>query len=202
MSENQSIDLLSLQTMAKVFGSLFYFPLTDNNNQTLLTALLQDENLKDSDLQAWCHQVKGESNEALNQDFFLLFEGGEAMLAPPWGSVYMDREEVIFGDTTVAYRQFLRDHDIALDTGMREPEDQIGLMLFAVSQLVEQEHDIESVKALFSQHLLTWCYRYFELVEKHASTQSYKQLAALVSQWCEAVQELLNITPLAVKLYR
>ncbi len=92
MSENQSIDLLSLQTMAKVFGSLFYFPLTDNNNQTLLTALLQDENLKDSDLQAWFHQVKGESNEALNQDFFLLFEGGEAMLAPPWAqSIWIEK---------------------------------------------------------------------------------------------------------------
>ncbi|GAL22325.1 putative oxidoreductase component of anaerobic dehydrogenases [Vibrio maritimus] len=202
MSQSDVIDLQSLQTMAKVFGSLLYFPLTDSNNQTLIQALSQDVALADSDIQAWCNTVQSELPDSLNQDFFLLFEGGEVMLAPPWGSVYTDKEEVIFGDSTVAYRQFLRQHDIELDTGMREPEDQIGLMLFAVSQLIEQQQDIDTVKALFAEHLLTWCYRYFELVQEHARTKSYQQLASLVSQWCEAVQELLELTPKAMKLYR
>ncbi|GAL30142.1 putative oxidoreductase component of anaerobic dehydrogenases [Vibrio variabilis] len=146
MSQSDVIDLQSLQTMAKVFGSLLYFPLTDSNNQTLIQALSQDVALADSDIQAWCNTVQTELPDSLNQDFFLLFEGGEVMLAPPWGSVYTDKEEVIFGDSTVAYRQFLRQHDIELDTGMREPEDQIGLMLFAVSQLIEQQQDIDAVK--------------------------------------------------------
>ncbi len=202
MSQSDVIDLQSLQTMAKVFGSLLYFPLTDSNNQTLIKALSEDEALENSDIQAWCKTAQTELPDALNQDFFLLFEGGEVMLAPPWGSVYTDKEEVIFGDSTVAYRQFLRDHGIELDTGMREPEDQIGLMLFAVSQLIEQQQDVETVKTLLTEHLLTWCYRYFELVQQHAKTQSYKQLAGLVSLWCEVVQDVLDITPNAVKLYR
>ncbi|MGR5286577.1 TorD/DmsD family molecular chaperone [Vibrio maritimus] len=202
MSQSDVIDLQSLQTMAKVFGSLLYFPLTDSNNQTLIKALSEDEALENSDIQAWCKTALTELPEALNQDFFLLFEGGEVMLAPPWGSVYTDKEEVIFGDSTVAYRQFLREYGIELDTGMREPEDQIGLMLFAVSQLIEQQQDVETVKTLLTEHLLTWCYRYFELVQQHAKTQSYKQLAGLVSLWCEVVQDVLDITPNAVKLYR
>lgn len=202
MSQSDVIDLQSLQTMAKVFGSLLYFPLTDSNNQTLIKALSEDKALENSDIQAWCKTAQTELPDALNQDFFLLFEGGEVMSAPPWGSVYTDKEEVIFGDSTVAYRQFLREHGIELDTGMREPEDQIGLMLFAVSQLIEQQKDIEVVKTLLSEHLLTWCYRYFELVQKHATTNSYKQLAGLVSLWCEVVQDLLDITPNSVKLYR
>lgn len=202
MSQSDVIDLQSLQTMAKVFGSLLYFPLTDSNNQTLIKALSEDKALENSDIQAWCKTAQTELPDALNQDFFLLFEGGEVMSAPPWGSVYTDKEEVIFGDSTVAYRQFLRAHGIELDTGMREPEDQIGLMLFAVSQLLEQQQDIEVVKTLLSEHLLTWCYRYFELVQKHATTNSYKQLAALVSLWCEVVQDVLDITPNSVKLYR
>ncbi|CAM4443492.1 molecular chaperone TorD family protein [Vibrio agarivorans] len=202
MTEKFEVDLDSLQTMAKVLGSLFYFPLTDANNQSLIRAMAVDAQEQESAFSDWCKTVNSELKDTLNQDFFLLFEGGEIMVAPPWGSVYLDREEVIFGDSTVAYRQFLREHGIELDTGMREPEDQFGLMLFAVSQFLEQQTDITIVKSLFADHLFPWCYRYLELVQEHALSNSYKQLAGLAQQWCEAVQELLVIEPKALKLYR
>lgn len=202
MTEQNGIDLDSLQTMAKVLGSLFYFPLTDENNQSLIKAMASDSNEQESAFSNWCQTVNSELKDTLNQDFFLLFEGGEIMVAPPWGSVYLDREEVIFGDSTVAYRQFLREHGIELDTGMREPEDQFGLMLFAVSQFLEQKAELEVVKNLFSDHLLPWCYRYLELVQEHALSKSYKELADLAGQWCEAVQEVLSIEPKPLKLYR
>ncbi|MCL9774471.1 Tat proofreading chaperone DmsD [Vibrio methylphosphonaticus] len=204
---HDAIDLDNLNAMAKVLGSLFYFPLTDNNNQALLTALVEDTQLSDdatddSAFAQWAQAVAEESSDVLNQDFFLLFEGGEAMYAPPWGSVYLDKEEVIFGESTVAYRQFLRQNGVELNTGMREPEDQFGLMLFAVSQFIEQKQPLSVIKCLLTEHLFTWCYRYLDLVETHAQTNSYKQLALLATEWCLAVQELLDIQPLAKKLYR
>ncbi|MGV2987037.1 molecular chaperone TorD family protein [Vibrio sp. E150_011] len=197
-----SIDLENLNAMAKVLGSLFYFPLTDENNQALITALASEQQGDDSAFYQWAQVVKSEGSDVLNQDFFLLFEGGEAMYAPPWGSVYLDKEEVIFGATTVAYRQFLRENGVELDTGMREPEDQFGLMLFAVSQFIEEGLPLSSIQCLLSEHLLTWCYRYLELVAEHAQTESYKQLALVASSWCAAVQELLAIQPTDKKLYR
>ncbi|MCW8345060.1 molecular chaperone TorD family protein [Vibrio sp. ZSDZ65] len=205
--QNDVIDLENLSAMAKVFGSLFYFPLTGDNNQALLTALADEsqacgEPVHETAFTQWAQVVAEDGTDTLNQDFFLLFEGGEAMYAPPWGSVYLDKEEVIFGETTVAYRQFLRQNGVELDTGMREPEDQFGLMLFAVSQFIEEKHALSAIKALLSEHLFTWCYRYLELVEKHAQTNSYQQLALLATEWCLAVQELLDIQPLAKKLYR
>lgn len=202
MTDQFDVDLDSLQTMAKVLGSLFYFPLTDANNQALIRALSVDSKEQESPFSQWCDTVDNEIKDTINQDFFLLFEGGEIMVAPPWGSVYLDREEVIFGDSTVEYRQFLRSHGLELDTGMREPEDQFGLMLFAVSQFLEQKFDLDVVKRLFADHLLPWCFRYLELVQTHALSKSYKQLAALTGQWCEAVQEVLDVDVTQRKLYR
>ncbi len=54
------------------------------------------------------------------------------MPAPPWGSVYQIKTASKFGASTVEYRQFLELNQIELDTGLREPEDQFGLMLFAM----------------------------------------------------------------------
>ncbi len=41
---------------------------------------------------------------------------------------------------------------LVTDTGIREPEDQFGLMMMAVSALSKQEDD-SAVIALFEQHL-------------------------------------------------
>ncbi|MGR5129320.1 TorD/DmsD family molecular chaperone [Photobacterium swingsii] len=196
------LSLADVNAMSKIFGSLFYFPLTHENNHGIIALIKGSDDLEHNGFADFSHAVASDNSEALNDDFFLLFEGGETMVAPPWGSVYLDKEQVVFGDSTVRLRQFLRVNNIELDTGMREPEDQFGLMLFAVSQLIEQSQDQQLVEALLTDHLLPWCLRYLELVEKHAATNTYQHLAALVKEWCLSVQDGWQLTPLSLKVYR
>lgn len=194
--------IADLNTMSKIFGSLFYFPLTHENNLAIIDAIKSREDLTESGFGDVVNAIESESSDAINDDFFLLFEGGEIMVAPPWGSVYLDKEQVIFGDSTLRYRRFLKQHEIELNTGMREPEDQFGLMLFAVSQIIEQHQNQALVEELFSQHLLPWCTDYLALVAKHAKTSSYCSLANLARGFCMNVQDTWQLTPAELKVYR
>lgn len=200
--ETQAITLNDLSSMAKLFGSLFYYPLTEPNNRSMLRQFANDPDLELNGFEQLIQAMENDSDDTLNNDFFLLFEGGEIMHAPPWGSVYLDKEQVIFGDSLLSYRRFLKQQGIELNTGMREPEDQFGLMLFAISQLIESDSDISVIKQLLAEHLLVWCYRYLELLESNARSQSYKVLAQLAKQWCEVVQHGLEIQAKTKKIYR
>lgn len=202
MPQHTDIDLDSVQTMAKVLGSLFYYPLTDANNQALIRALSYASERGGSVFSDWSNTVNRELPDTLEQDFFLLFEGGEILVAPPWGSLYLEQSESPIGISTLKYRQFLRDYGIEVNTGVDDPEDQFGLMLFAVSQILELRYDVKVVKHLLGHFLLPWCYRYLELVERHALSKSYRELAYLTRQWCRVVQEVMSIEVKPSMLYR
>lgn len=71
-----------------------------------------------------------------------LFVGPYALPAPPWGSVWLDREKVLFGDSTLALRQWLRESGIAFDSGQNEPEDHFGLLLLLSAWLLESGQEL------------------------------------------------------------
>ncbi|MCP4954459.1 MAG: DMSO reductase [Photobacterium aquimaris] len=184
--------------LARVFGSLFYYPLTHTNNLELVKAM--DNSDEESLFSGLAQRMALDGEIALATDFQQLFEGMDVMPAPPWGSVYLDREQVIFGDSLLRYREFLAQQQMVLDTGMREPEDQFGLMLLALANLIEQQQH-EAAKALLEQHLLPWAYRYLELVEKSAKTKTYQYLAIAMQQWLRHLQQELVLTPADMKVY-
>ena len=56
--------------------------------------------------------------------------GPLAKPAPPWGSVYTDKDMVVFGASTMQLRDWMRRNGIAIEKGESdEPEDHIGTML-------------------------------------------------------------------------
>ncbi|PSW15612.1 DMSO reductase [Photobacterium rosenbergii] len=189
-----------ISTIARILGSFFYYPLTHETNRQVCQMIADSEDQEDSPFAELLKAVEADGADDLAMDFQQLFEGCEVMPAPPWGSVYLDKEQVIFGETTVAYRRFLADKEMSLDTGMREPEDQFGLMLMAMSKLAEAE-DSEAIKALLSVHLLPWAPRYLELMQKNANTQSYQLLGAMAEQWLAFIAEELAVTAVEKKVY-
>ncbi|MUJ19996.1 Tat proofreading chaperone DmsD [Aliivibrio fischeri] len=191
----------SISAAAKLFGSLFYYPLNNENNNQYINYIKQSEDLDDTEFSNFIRAYEATDNELVADDFQRLFEGCDVMPAPPWGSVYLDREQVIFGDSTLRFRQFLLNHNIELNTGMREPEDQFGLSLLAMAMMIDQEKDESVISELLSEHLLPWSYHYLELVKKHSKTDVYKTLSDITSGWLAALQKELNITPHEYKLY-
>ncbi|WP_368658211.1 molecular chaperone TorD family protein [Budvicia aquatica] len=54
-----------------------------------------------------CSSIHQIDPESLVYDYSILFEGQGVMPAPPWSSVYLERENLLMGESTLAYRDFL-----------------------------------------------------------------------------------------------
>ncbi|WP_251177875.1 Tat proofreading chaperone DmsD [Adlercreutzia agrestimuris] len=129
-----------------------------------------------------------------------LFIGPGKKPAPPWGSVYTDHECVVFGESTLALRAWMRAHGIERMSDERTPEDHIGLMLALLSLLAAQRPDL--VEVYLQDHLLTWSSHYLEELEQAAEHPFYSSLAHLCRLSLEGMQDELGIEVTYPKYYR
>lgn len=155
-----------------------------------------------------CQQIPDISPEQLEYDFSVLFEGQGEMPAPPWGSVYLDKENILMGTSTLQYREFLSTLGLASQSAIHEPEDQFGLMLLALVHLIEQPHltqqqPTDAAIMLLTEHLLPWAYRYLELVKNaQLEHQVYPLLAEITECYLKTLQLKLGLFPHPYELYR
>lgn len=120
------------------------------------------------------------SLETLDREFHHLFVGPNDLEAPPWGSVYLDSEAVVFGDSCMSLVRWMKENGIASQEGpSREPADQIGRMFMLLVWLCENDPDL--VDEYLQQHLLTWAFRYFEQLEAASEGSFYRGVAKLAS---------------------
>ncbi|CAK2034318.1 molecular chaperone TorD family protein [Vibrio crassostreae] len=180
----------------KLLGSLFYQATNKEQLLDIVQALVKSEVLSEGCLLA----LQNEQEDALSAEFSRLFEGVGDMPAPPWGSVYLDKDRVVFGASTVEYRKFLELNQIELDTGLREPEDQFGLMLFAHAYLLEN-NNINSASELLECHLLPWSSVYLDKLNTASDLSFYKQLSSDVIDWFKYLTSEYNLNVATKKLY-
>ena len=61
------------------------------------------------------------SQESLSEAWQRLFIGPYALPASPWGSVYLDKESALFGDSMLELRRWMRKNDISNEQESNEP---------------------------------------------------------------------------------
>ncbi|WP_145493278.1 Tat proofreading chaperone DmsD [Yersinia aleksiciae] len=129
-----------------------------------------------------------------------LFIGPYALPAPPWGSVYLDKENVLFGDSTIKLRDWMAQQQVEVTLAQQEPEDHFGLLLMMAAWLAE--HQPADLPVLLAGHLLPWGYRYLALLQADANHPFYQGLAELTTLTLTHWQDELQVTPAVVELYR
>ncbi len=137
----------------------------------------------------------------LREAYQRLFIGPNAFEAPAWGSVYLDKESVLFGDSTLELRSFLSGRGAALDSGMNEPEDHIGLLLWLVSDFLVAADDAAATEVL-EHHILPWSGRYLELLAAHAGHPFYEGLSHLITLTLAEMVRISGAKPVSKTLYR
>ncbi|MBZ8140781.1 Tat proofreading chaperone DmsD [Rubrivivax gelatinosus] len=115
---------------------------------------------------------------ALKREHQRLFIGPDELPAPPWGSVYLEEEGTLFGETTEALQDFLAAEGVVLDSGQQEPEDHIGLLFWAAALLAEEGREA-AVRTLLADHLLTWSDPYLQALAEATTDAFYRGLVAL-----------------------
>lgn len=198
--------MLTNTSIFRILGACFYYPPGSETINKLIPVL--------SDLPALSHwndlekieqlsaSLSQYSSDQLGYDYSILFEGQGEMPAPPWGSVYLDHENIVMGESTLAYRQFLAQYDLISDSYLQEPEDQFGLMLMAIAVLCEQEKTPAAIK-LLEQYLLPWAYRYLEMVQNTVLEHNfYSELASVAELYLMTLQQEIKLVPAERQLFR
>ncbi|WP_145584447.1 TorD/DmsD family molecular chaperone [Yersinia intermedia] len=199
-------------TLPRILGACFYYPPQSDTVQRLWPLLPQIAELfpwsNPAKIARYCQQMPSIQPEQLEYDFSILFEGQGEMPAPPWGSVYLDKENILMGDSTLQYREFLSTFGLVNQSTIREPEDQFGLMLLAWVHLIEQQPVTklpsgEAALVLLTEHLLPWAYRYLELVSSSETEhQVYPLLAKITECYLQTLQTELGLFPQPRELFR
>ena len=129
-----------------------------------------------------------------------LFVGPAPKPAPPWGSVYTDRECVVFGESTLALRAWMRAQGIARLVDDKTPEDHIGLMLVLMAWIARnQPADLDDYLRL---HLLPWSPHFLDELAEAAKQPFYEGLARLAKASLEGIQSERALDVAYPRFYR
>lgn len=87
------------------------------------------------------------------------------------GSVWLDRESVLFGDSTLALRQWMREKGIQFEMKQNEPEDHFGSLLLMAAWLAENGRQTEC-EELLAWHLFRGQHVFLMFLSKKQNTLS------------------------------
>ncbi|WP_392564042.1 Tat proofreading chaperone DmsD [Orbus wheelerorum] len=195
---SQPLDINSINLPARLLGAFFYYSPESETLIQLQAALNEIESLFSwRDFQQVINQrnimIDNLTDTELAYQYSVLFEGQGTMTAPPWGSVYLDKENLLMGESVARYRQFLAENNIVIQTGINEPEDQFGLMLMALALLIEAEQ-FTAAKTLLSEHIMIWAPRYLALLSENEISPFYRALAAIAESYLNQLVAQLQLT--------
>ncbi|WEE15415.1 Tat proofreading chaperone DmsD [Citrobacter koseri] len=187
---------------ARVLGALFYYAPDSTKAAPLVSALKTDGwqaqwPLSPEVLAPIAAVFQADIEEPLPQAWQRLFVGPWALPSPPWGSVWLDRESVLFGESTLALRQWMRDNGIQFEIQQNEPEDHFGSLLLLAAWLAENGRHSEC-EQLLAWHLLPWSARFLSVFIEGANHPFYQAAGELAQQTLAQWQSQLLI-PVAVK---
>ncbi|MCX8118463.1 MAG: molecular chaperone TorD family protein [Desulfobacterota bacterium] len=91
------------------------------------------------------------SEEELRVEYARLFVGPYELKAPPYGSVYLDGERRLMGDSTLEVLRQYEEAGLVLEEGLKEPPDHIAIelefMYYLLYKEAEAREDSEREKA-------------------------------------------------------
>ena len=141
-----------------------------------------------------------EDDAALKAEFARMFRGPNVLPAAPWGSVYMDRDQVRYGCTWLDLRNWMRARHVEAHYALKEPEDQIGRLLVMCSEVALERPDV--LRELLGEHVLTWAFHYLDAFDAAVGSPTYAAVSALARITLEDLGDLLAVDVAVKRFYR
>lgn len=125
--------------------------------------------------------------DELEREYARLFIGPNPKPAPPWGSVYTDHDQVMFGESERELVTWIRKHGLFVgDEEQTEPMDHIGRLLALLGWCATARPDL--VVELLQLHILPWSSHFLEIFEQSTEQDLYKGLAIVTRAFLEGIQ--------------
>lgn len=207
MSNDVATKLNTIELTGRVLGALFYYA-PDSEAAAPLVAMLRQPGwetqwpVADERLPALARDMAREDDqETLEQAWQRLFIGPYALPAPPWGSVWLDRENVLFGESTLALRGWMQKNGIAHNSEMNEPEDQFGTLLMLAAWLSSEGRE-QALDELLAWHVFPWSERFLTQFIDGAQHPFWQALGELAQLTLATWRSLVTLPVAEHKLYR
>ena len=130
------------------------------------------------------------SLDRLKVDFSRLFVGPYELMAPPYGSVYLDGERKVMGDSTHDVIKRYREAGLSTAENFKDAPDHIAAELefmhylifkeieaFTSSNMEAADDFLQKQKSFLEDHLMAWVPEFAQNITKHAEYPFYQNLA-------------------------
>jgi len=155
---------------------------------------------------AMAHALQKSTTEELQVEHAALFVGPFELLAPPYGSVYLEGKHTIMGDSTVEIQRLYRQAGLQLKE--KEVPDHIALELEFASYLAGKVHDwqhdndrdaMEETRKLYKQFvhdtLIRWIPDFCRRIRSETEHTLYNSLASCLEEFViKENQEVISVT--------
>jgi TorA maturation chaperone TorD len=134
--------------------------------------------------------------DSLIKDYTKLFVGPYGILAPPYGSLYLEDSDRVMGSSTLDAIRCYKEE--GLDVCLKEAPDHIAIeleyMYFLIFKELEatKNNDFESVsqyqekqRTFLNNHLGAWIPDFTDKIEANAQTEFYKIIARITKNLIE-----------------
>jgi TorA maturation chaperone TorD len=129
--------------------------------------------------------LNSESKERLldeaRADYMKLLVGVGKVLAPPWGSVYLNTDRLLFTEDTLKVRQFYERHGMKVVKKYKEPDDHIGIELEFLAHLCERGKK-DAALDFAEEFISPWVFQWNADMQRYAKTGYYRGLANMAAE--------------------
>ncbi|MEZ5010497.1 MAG: molecular chaperone TorD family protein [Bacteroidales bacterium] len=138
--------------------------------------------------------------EAILNDHLKLFGGLGSPKAPPYESVYLSEEHLVFQQQTLEVRKIYESYGWRSSLNGKVPDDHLGIELQFLNLLLEKYHEIDDtichkelatdINKFIDLHLSKWIFEWNKNLQEHARSDFYKGIGYLV---IACVQDIKSI---------
>jgi len=134
------------------------------------------------------------SEEDLLVAYAKLFVGPNELLAPPYGSVYLDGKKMVMGDSTMEVIKLYEEHGLSMDSEFRNLPDHITVELEFMYYLIFKEIEaleksqwdaaldlIKTQELFFDKFLERWVKQFCDKIRQGTDNAFYTSLADCLS---------------------
>ena len=147
--------------------------------------------------------------DRVKNEYTVLFIGPAKLIAPPWESVYRNKQEMLFQESTLAVREFYRKFNMLPENYLRVPDDGLALELHFMAKLSQKALDalqgdrldwlkyyLQGQNIFLANHLLVWIPMFLERMAGAATDYLYPQMCLILDDFLKkdkkVVEELLE----------
>ena len=188
------------EDLCRYLAACYYQPGPEFAEEKVFDSMLEAATRIHPDLAAGARRLGEEFAAAgadnLLLDYTRLFLGPMHIIAKPYGSVWLERDQALMGDSTMAVQNLYREGGFDMDAEFHELPDHIAAELEFLYLLIYREneahrdgkHEVLQAKTalrkrFLDEHLGRWVGPFTAAVRDGAQSGFYRELAALTDRF-------------------